>query len=96
MTTQQLEQIAALRQHNYPYSFIARELAMSLNTVKSICRRKDFKAAGPRKTKSEKMNAVLCKNCRKPLPEGTRTDAVFCSDHCRTVWRRNNRRIIEK
>lgn len=96
MTVQQLEQIAALRQHNFPYSFIARELSMPLNTVKSICRRKGFTATGSRKTKSEKANAVLCKNCRKPFPEGTRTDAVFCSDYCRTVWRRNNRKIIEK
>ena len=96
MTDQQLEQIAALRKHNYPYSFIAREVSMSLNTVKSICRRRGFIAAGARKTKSEKGNPALCKNCRKPLPAGSRTDTVFCSDYCRTVWHRNNRRIIEK
>ena len=96
MTAQQLDQIAALRQHNYPYSFIARELSMSLNTVKSVCRRKHFEAAGPRKTKAEKICASLCKNCRKPFPKGTRADAVFCSEYCRTVWRRKNRRIIEK
>ncbi len=95
MTAQQLEHIAALRQHNYPYSFIARELSLSLNTVKSICRRKGYKAVGSRKTKSEKENAVLCKNCRKPLPEGIRSDAVFCSDYCRTVWRRNNLKVEE-
>ena len=34
MTVQQLEQIAALRQENYPYSFIGRELGLSPNTVK--------------------------------------------------------------
>ena len=96
MTVQQLDRIAALRQHNYPYSFIAREVSMPLNTVKSICRRKGFSAFGARKSKAEKQNAALCKNCRKPIPEGTRADAVFCSDYCRTVWRRNNRRIIEK
>ena len=38
MTAKQLEQIAALRQENYPYSFIGRELGLSPNTVKSICR----------------------------------------------------------
>ena len=96
MTAQQLEHIAALRQHNYPYSFIAREVSMPLNTVKSICRRKGFKAIGSRKTKLEKINPTLCKNCRNPFPEGTRADAVFCSDYCRTVWYRNNRRTIEK
>ena len=37
MTEQQLEQIAALRRENYPYSFIGRELGLSPNTVKSVC-----------------------------------------------------------
>ena len=68
MTARQLEQIAALRQQNYPYSFIGRELALSPNTVKSICRRKGFTTVGSRKNKQEKTTAVLCRNCRKPLP----------------------------
>ena len=45
MTEQQLEQIAALRKENYPYSFIGRELGLSPNTVKSICQRKGFAAS---------------------------------------------------
>ena len=51
MTGQQLEQIAALRRKNYPYSFIGRELGLSPNTVKSVCRRKGFGATGLRKNK---------------------------------------------
>ena len=54
MTVKQLEQIAALRQCNYPYSFISRELGLPINTVKSICRRKGLVTTGPRKTKAEK------------------------------------------
>lgn len=96
MTAQQLETIAALRRHNYPYSFIGRELGLSANTVKSVCRRKSMEAVGERKTKAEKATAILCKNCRKPLAEGVRQDAVFCSDYCRTEWRRKHRRVIEK
>ena len=94
MTARQLEQIAALRERNYPYSFIGRELALSPNTVKSICRRKGFEASGSRKTKAEKLNAPICRNCHKPLQE-TRHGALFCSDYCRTKWRRDNREIIE-
>lgn len=96
MTAQQRESIAELRAKNFPYSFIGKALNLSPNTVKSICRRNGYVAHGERKTKAEKQSVVLCKNCRKPFPEGTRTDAVFCSDYCRTVWRRNNRKIIEK
>lgn len=96
MTGQQLEQIAALRLENYPYSFIGRELGLSPNTVKSVCRRKGFEAIGSRKTKEEKATALLCKNCRRPLPAGVRSDTQFCSNYCRTKWRRLNLRIISK
>ena len=96
MAAANTERIAEMRLQNYSYSFIGRALDMSPNTVKSICRRQGFVAKGPRKTKAEKENAILCKNCHKPLPETARKDAVFCSDYCRTAWRRNNRKIIEK
>lgn len=95
MTVQQLEQIAALRQENYPYSFIGRELGLSPNTVKSVCRRKRFEATGLRKTKAEKLNAPICRYCHKPLDEAARHGAVFCSNYCRTKWHRDNRAIIE-
>jgi len=96
VTAKQLETIAALRQRNYPYSFIGRELGLSTNTVKSICRRKGMEATGERKTKVEKATALLCKNCHKPLPESMRQGAMFCCDSCRTEWRRKHRRVIEK
>ncbi len=96
MTLRQLDQIATLRLHNYSYNFIGRELNLSPNTVKSVCRRRGFKAIEARKTKAEKESAVLCKNCRKPLPKGTRIDATFCSDYCRSEWWRRNRKVVEK
>ena len=95
MTGQQLEQIAALRRKNYPYSFIGRELGLSPNTVKSVCRRKGFGATGLRKTKAEKLNAPICRYCHKPLDEAARHGAVFCSNYCRMKWRRDHREIIE-
>ena len=95
MTANQLEQIAVLRRENYPYSFIGRELGLSPNTVKSICRRKGLEATGSRKTKAEKQNAPLCRYCHKPLRGTVRRGALFCSDYCRTKWRRENRKIIE-
>lgn len=96
MTTQQLDQIAALRHENYSYQFIADKLSMSMNTVKSVCRRKGFDASGNRKTKQEKENATLCRYCLKPLPANSRKSAEFCSDLCRTKWWRTSRKIIKK
>ena len=85
-----LEQIAELRHENYSYQFIADTLGMPMNTVKSICRRQGFSADGPRKTKAEKAKATFCKCCLKPLSNDTRKDKRFCSEHCRTVWRRTH------
>lgn len=86
--------IAELRQQNYSYRFIGSILSLSPNTVKSICRRQHFEASGPRKTKEEKQNAPLCKNCRRLLIGG-RSDRAFCSTKCRSDWWKNNRIITE-
>ena len=96
MTTEQLETITILREHNYSYSFIGKQLSLPMNTVKSACRRKGIKASGKRKTKAEKANALICKCCHKPLPANIRKDAKFCSCYCRNKWRRDNFRIIAK
>ena len=96
MTIETLSIIESLRKLNYSYSFIARELKLSMNTVKSTCRRHGFIALGKRKTKAEKAAAPICKYCHKPLPKGIRRDAKFCSSYCRTKWRRENIKITEK
>lgn len=96
MTAKQLETIAALRRHNYPYSFIGRELGLSINTVKSVCRRKNYKANGQRKTKEEKLSARFCPNCGTVLSPDCSKGQRFCSDRCRRKWWKDNRRILEK
>lgn len=88
------QRIAEFRQQNYSYRFIGHILNLSPNTVKSICRRQGFAAEGPRKTKVEKQNAPLCKNCHRLLIRG-RSDRAFCSEKCRSDWWRNNRIITE-
>lgn len=94
MTSSQCERIAEMRLQNYSYSFIGKVLGISPNTVKSICRRQGFAAEGPRKSKVEKQNTPLCKNCRRLLIGG-RSDRTFCSEKCRSDWWRNNRTVTE-
>ena len=94
MTTAIVERIAALRKENYSYRFIGEAMDLSPNTVKSICRRKNLIAEGPRKTKAEKQNAMLCRNCRKLLVGG-KQNRNFCSEKCRSVWWNKNKKIIE-
>lgn len=96
MKVETLEQIKLMRAENYPYSFIAKELDLSENTVKSLCRRNGFMAAGPRKTKSEKESAIFCQYCHKPLTGNHHAGIMFCSDSCRTKWHREHRKIVPK
>ena len=42
MTQEQKKQITEMREQNLGYAYIARELDISLNTVKAFCRRNDL------------------------------------------------------
>ena len=42
MTQEQKKQIAEMRKQNLGYAYIAKELDLSLNTVKAFCRRNDL------------------------------------------------------
>ena len=48
MTQEQKKQITEMRKQNLGYAYIAKELDISLNTVKAFCRRNDL--AGNRST----------------------------------------------
>ena len=96
MTALQCERIAEMRMQNYPYSFIGQALNISPNTVKSICRRKGFVSTGKRKTKAEKQQVSICKNCRSVFTPERKDGRSFCSEKCRMAWWKENRKIIKK
>ncbi|GHU80660.1 hypothetical protein FACS1894191_6430 [Clostridia bacterium] len=79
MTYQEKTDIIALREKGLTYWRIGERLGLSVNTVKSFCRRTD-----------EKKN--LCKNCGKPLSEvARRSTKTFCCDWCRRAWWKTHR-----
>ena len=90
-----LDSIRELRRENYSYQFIGDALGVSINTVKSICRRYGYEAVGSFKTKEEKSNAQLCRYCHKPL-QGGKGGQTFCSETCRNKWWQERRKIIRK
>ncbi len=76
MTEKQKGRIAALRSKGYTYADIAKKLNVSVNTIKSFCRRQ----GKPDVTDK-------CQNCGKSIAqtEGAR-HKKFCSDKCRMQW----------
>lgn len=89
----QMNPIINLRRENYSYACIAKQLGMNINTVKSICRRSGIVPFDvPRKTKAEKQNLHICKNCGTPIENPwNRAEKQFCSDKCRTIYWNNHR-----
>ena len=102
MTDKQREQIRKLRYEGAGYKAIATELDLSLNTVKSYCRRSLLQGAGSVAVINNLVSVekgLVCKHCGKQLrhTEGKRKK-VFCSDSCRKKhWKQKKElEMIEK
>ena len=73
-------EIQMLREKGYGYKRIASELNLSVNTVKSYCRRHPVPAV-------ESNDDSVCLNCGKPIEQiPQRKKKKFCSDKCRYSW----------
>lgn len=85
MTEYQRNQILALRDREVSYTQIAKQLGLSVNTVKSCCRRCKWEEEGA--PGAEPVNGDGCKYCGKPLYSlpGKRA-RVFCCDACRYAY----------
>lgn len=81
MTNEQREMITAMRHKQLSYTTISRELGLSVNTVKSFCRRNGMMA--------EKSSADIprCKNCGEVINTKSGVKPrLFCSSHCKQTW----------
>ena len=78
MTEEQRESITILRQAGKGYIRIAQVLGLSINTVKSYCRRQ--------KNVVIKEDSTRCAECGKPINISTRSGKRFCCDSCRMKW----------
>lgn len=96
MNNKQRQQIQTLRFEGMIYTEIGRALGLSLNTVKSFCRRKGIKPrvqdSVERFGAAERAGVYFCAQCGKQLETALRTKPRrFCSDQCRHGWRNKHR-----
>lgn len=89
------EQITKLRADGESYTRIAEILHLSINTIKSFCRRNNLSIASS-DVKAEQVSTD-CKLCGKPLIRnpGKRVK-LFCSDQCRMAWWKGNRNKVRQ
>jgi len=88
MTDTQKQQIAIMRDKGKSFTAISAALDMSVNTIKSYCRRNNLCTVSP-ETIIPQPTAPdnLCPNCERPLLHiPGKKKKRFCSDTCRMAW----------
>ena len=95
MTEKQKEKVRTLRLEGAGYKAIAAELKLSLNTVKSYCRRTLLIGYGKTVAINNLVSVekgLVCKCCNKKLKHlPGKKRKIFCSDNCRKkYWKKKN------
>lgn len=88
MTDNQKKSIAEMREEGYGYTKISHALGISVNTVKSFCRRKKMTGTAVAVSKVPiKDGRHFCLGCGKEVAQNPgRKEKKFCSDACRNRW----------
>lgn len=84
MNDLQRKAIEKLRNKGAGYKAIAQKLGLSVNTVKSHCRRNGLTG---KQSGTDAIEVLFCKKCGKKLTQtkGAKQKS-FCSDECRLSW----------
>ena len=88
MTDHQKAQIIKLRAAGNGYGKIAKSLGISLNTVKSFCRRNDISSnSSVEPALTYTGETTYCENCGRPIRQIEKQKKKrFCCDKCRNAW----------
>jgi endogenous inhibitor of DNA gyrase (YacG/DUF329 family) len=87
MTSLQKDRISILRASGDSYNSIADALGLSVNTVKSYCRRNNLTCNTSAVTPKVSVSQVFCKQCGNELPQiPNKKPLKFCSNECRVKW----------
>lgn len=94
MTAIEKQKITVLRQQGIGYLKISQRMGISLNTVKSYCRRHGL--TNPSAIPAEVSLVVQsCQQCGKNVvQDAKRKQKKFCSDECRMKWWNSHRELI--
>lgn len=94
MTEEQKNQIVAYRKNGYGYKQIATFTSLSLNTVKSFCRRNNLLAEH---LQNDKNKYLPCEQCGKPVEQTEHKKLKrFCSDLCRNKWWNSHLDLVKR
>lgn len=92
MTNEQKQAIASMRDAEVPIPSIAEQLRLSVNTIKSFCKRHGIHSGN-----QSSKNILFCLQCHKEIPQAEhRKEKKLCSDKCRQLWWAENAALIPR
>ena len=99
MTENQKNQIIRMRSNGDGYRVISEKLGLSLNTVKSFCRRSGLGGvAKPERKKIEYSGeGAYCQNCGTEIRQiAKQKKKRFCCDKCRNEWWNSHLDLVKR
>ena len=98
MTENQKVKIIKLRAAGQGYGTIAQELGISVNTVKSFCRRKSInEETAPKSPLILSGKVTYCENCgQEILQVAKQKPRKFCSDKCRNAYWNGHLDLVQR
>lgn len=92
MNMEEKQQIKLLRDEGLSYTQIANRMDVSVNTIKSYCKRNSLGVI-----QSTKIQTALCESCSKPIKQNKgRKVKRFCSDACRNTWWSKHTQLVKR
>ena len=89
MTELEKDEVFTARYKGQSYSEIASALSVSTSTIRTYCCRNGL-------TDADVQNNSVCCVCRKQITQKIKgRRRVFCSDKCRSSWRRSHNKLNE-
>ena len=89
MTNLEKDEIITARHKGMSYKEVAAMLSKSASTIRTYCCRNGL-------TDADIQNSSVCCVCRKQITQKIKgRRRVFCSDKCRSAWRRAHNKLIE-
>ena len=95
MTDKEKQKIRDYRMTGFSYTQISKMMDLSINSIKTYCRRHDLGGAKAYEHGGEAKTP--CEQCGKPVKQNAgRKTKRFCSDKCRMLWWNNHSELVDK
>ena len=96
MTDKEKNQIAIYRNQGMSYTQISKKMDLSINAVKTYCKRHGLGGVRAYEVESNVVITV-CEQCGQPVKQNPgRKQKRFCSDKCRNAWWNDHKKKKKK